>query len=370
MAYLTGPQISALSGALGTAYNLSRFDRLLLGRLNKVREDISLAGDYEGIRYEVIDLANREGWVTDLLTAARASNPGNSGLLAFEESLGLGAIAAPQKIGLEKIVRERSHFLDPSSFRERLGLLESWMCAIEIPGGGGTGVLVRPDIVLTNYHVIVPLLKGNASQSDVRCRFDYRATDGGGVVNAGIPVGLADDWDVRHSPYSEADTVADGQGWTTEELDFALVRLSSAPGEVPIGDRPEAQAPNRGWLRLPSDPAAMAQGDVLFVLQHPQDLDALPKAKLQRLKLSSGTVLGFVGNGLRMRHDATTLPGSSGSPCFNADLEPVALHHAGEPKSRLDYKGAFNQAIPLGEIASDLKKHGLESLLESNSNPD
>ena len=365
MAYLTGPQIKAFVEALGAAFGFARFDRLLLGRLNKNREDISLAGDYEGIRYDVVKLANNEGWVTDLLTAARASNPANAALLAFEELLGLGAIAASQKPKLEKIVRESSPLKDSAEFRERLGLLETWICAMEIPGGGGSGVLVGPDLVLTHYHVVAPLLKGEASPSDARCRLDYRATDGGDVVNAGVSIGLAADWDVHHSRYSQADTVADGQGWIAEELDFALVRLSSSPGEAPIGNQPEAEAPNRGWLRLPVNPAAMTQGDVLFVLQHPQDLDALPKAKLQRLKLSSGTVLGFVGNGLRMRHDATTLPGSSGSPCFNAALEPVALHHAGEKNSRLDYKGAYNQAIPLGEIAKYLKKHGLESLLDA-----
>ena len=38
--------------------------------------------------------------------------------------------------------------------------------------------------------------------------------------------------------------------------------------------------------------------------------------------------------------------GSSGSPCFNADLQLVALHHARDPQS----PPRWNQAIPMKKI--------------------
>lgn len=362
--YLDGPQIKSFVDALSQAFIPSRFDQLLLGRLNKPRFMITLAGDFVGILYDVIVTANNEGWALKLLDAARASNPSNSQLLAFEESLGLGAIAPSDKTNLEKVVNQRSTFNDPMSFRKRLGLLETWICAIEFPGGGGTGVLVGPDVILTNFHVIEPLVTGKANPANALCRFDYKAIPQGNTVNAGTSVALAADWDYHKSKYSLADLTVDGLGWTADELDFALVRLERAIGHEPIGTGAEIGAANRGWLSLSSAPPELAKNDVLFILQHPQDLQAWP-TKLQPMRLAAGIVMGFVGNGLRVRHDTRTLPGSSGSPCFNASLELVALHHAGEPNNRLDYKGTYNQAIPLTEIVKYLINNGLSNVLDT-----
>lgn len=361
--YLSGPQIRSFVDALASAYTPLRFDQLLLGRLNKVRVNITMQPDYISILFDVVGEANKEGWALGLLAAARASNPENAQLIVFEESLGLGVISTNQKTNLEKIVRDRSTFIDVMRFRQRLGHLENWVCAIETSVGGGTGFLIAPDVVLTNYHVIEPFVKGQASPADARCRFDYKALPGGAAVNSGLAVPLASGWDIKKSRYSAADLQVGGTEWTPDELDFALVRLADAVGEQPIGAKAEIGAPNRGWLPITSTPPDLAQDDVLFILQHPQDLQVLP-ARLQPMQLAAGNVIEFVGNGLRVRHDVLTLPGSSGSPCFNSSLELVALHHAGEPNSRLDYRGAYNQAIPLKEIVRYLNDHAGSGILD------
>lgn len=360
--YLSGRQIKSYVEALSAAFAPPRFAQLLLGRLDKPVHNISMAPDYISVLYDVVDTANREGWALRLLDAARASNPNNPQLLTLEESLGLGVIPVANKVSFEKIVNERSNFHDVLDFRTRLGLLESWLCAFEIPKSGGTGLLVGPDLVLTNYHVIEGILNGKVSPANVRCRFDYKALPDDETVNAGTAVELADNWDVVHTRYSEADTDPNNQAWGTDELDFAIVRLDRDIGNEPIGDKAEAQAPERQWLALPAEPVALAQNDILFILQHPQDLEAVG-TKLQPMQLATGIVMSFAGNGLRMRHDTRTLPGSSGSPVFNADLELAALHHAGEPNNRLDYHGAYNQAIPLGKITRYLKDNGHGALL-------
>ena len=360
--YLSGPQIKTFVEALSKAYTPNRFQQLLLGRLDRQLFNITLGPDYITQLYDVVMLANNEGWVIPLLDAARSSNPKNAHLLAFEETLGRGAVPAAAKVQLEKIVNERSAFQDVMAFRERLGLLEAWVCAFEIPNSGGTGVLVGPDLVLTNYHVIESVLSGKVSAANVRCRFDFKALSDGSAVNSGTAVGLADPWDVVHAPYSAADTQADGGQWSAGELDFALVRLADEVGNQPVGDKPEPQAPPRGWLRLPAAPVPLVADDVVLVLQHPQDLETA-RVKLQPMQLAVGTVMGFVGNGLRVRHNTRTLPGSSGSPVFNANLEIAALHHAGEPNNRLDYTGEYNQGIPLGEIVRFLKDQGCDDVL-------
>jgi hypothetical protein len=361
--YLNGMQIKDYVDALSKAFAPPRFDQMLQGRLDELRYNISLAEDYPSILFDVVNQANREGWALRLLDAARASSPANPQLLAFEESLGLGVIPVPAKLSFEKIVNERSNFHNVLDFRTRLGLLETWICAFEIPQSGGTGLLIGPDLVLTNYHVIEKILNGGVSRANVRCCFDYKAMPGGATVNQGTSVGIADDWDVVHAAYSRADTEPGNEAWGRDELDFAIVRLSRAVGNEPSGGQAELEAPARQWLPLPASPVVLAQNDIVFILQHPQDL-ASAVVKLQPMQLASGSVMSFVGNGLRLRHDARTLPGSSGSPIFNADLEITSLHHAGEPNNRLDYRGQYNQAIPLGEITRFLRDNGHEELLD------
>lgn len=90
---------------------------------------------------------------------------------------------------------------------------------------------------------------------------------------------------------------------------------------------------------------------MLWVYQHPQDL---PSRRLQPMKLSNGVVKGWVGKGIRLRHDARTLPGSSGSLCCDSELRVIALHHAGDPQDWPDYRGSYNQAIPIERIVADL----------------
>ena len=43
-------------------------------------------------------------------------------------------------------------------------------------------------------------------------------------------------------------------------------------------------------------------------------------------------VLRVNGNGTRVHYRTNTMPGSSGSPVLNRNLDLVALHHAGEPE--------------------------------------
>jgi V8-like Glu-specific endopeptidase len=56
------------------------------------------------------------------------------------------------------------------------------------------------------------------------------------------------------------------------------------------------------------------------------------------------------------------MPGSSGSPCFNANLELVALHHAGDPTVPWE-QPEWNQAIPVQNIVADLIAQGVDRKL-------
>jgi hypothetical protein len=78
-----------------------------------------------------------------------------------------------------------------------------------------------------------------------------------------------------------------------------------------------------------------------------------------QVALDSEGMLGPNGNGTRVRYTTTTQRGSSGSPCFSADWELIALHHAGDPNYPIKGKGAFNQGIPMSAIRGLLASHNL-----------
>lgn len=162
-------------------------------------------------------------------------------------------------------------------------------------------------------------------------------------------MGLAPIWLLDKSPSSPQDLVLNGEP-QPDELDYALVRLAKNVGELPIGTEDPA-APKRGWLSLPPDPSNAVGGDTLFVFQYPQDL---------RLQLAIGNLLHYSAGGTRMRHNARTLDGSSGSPCFDVDLTAIGLHHAGDPIYDPKHRPQYNQAIPLSQIVALMKQRGIE----------
>jgi hypothetical protein len=51
-----------------------------------------------------------------------------------------------------------------------------------------------------------------------------------------------------------------------------------------------------------------------------------------------------------------TLHGSSGAACFDANLDLVALHHAGDPRPDSNQLGRWNQAVPIRAIVAHLRR--------------
>ena len=118
--------------------------------------------------------------------------------------------------------------------------------------------MVGPDLCLTNYHVIRPLVyDGDAELAGTRLRFDYKRATDGTTVNEGICFSLADEWLVQARPPSAVDVQPDAGDRLpfADELDFALLRVKNAPGEAQIGRSDhETDAPIRGWVnRIGSD---------------------------------------------------------------------------------------------------------------------
>lgn len=262
---------------------------------------------------------------------------------------------------LEVGVNPLSQFRPGDDLARRADERASWTCAISIGDqGSGTGLLVGRDLVLTNYHVIEPLLRAPQLARVASCRFDFVEDPETGAELPGIRVPFAERWEGPSRPYSDLDLTGAETGFEPDKLDFALIRLAEPIGEAPVA-RGSYQRSSRGWLPLPSDPPLPRVGSPLFIWQHPAVPESLRTQKLvvMPMKCAPGAVLSILDAGLRLRHDVKTLHGSSGAACFDANFDLVALHHAGDPKLDADRLGKWNQAVPLQAIVAYLKRdHG------------
>jgi hypothetical protein len=112
---------------------------------------------------------------------------------------------------------------------------------------------------------------------------------------------------------------------------------------------------SRGHIRLSASAQPLQDGDPVIVLQHPQPPGMGAQMPIQ---LSIGTTQPSPYADRRVRHNARSHPGSSGSPLFSADLTMVALHHASDPVSQWE-PAVWNQAIPVRAILADLAGVGV-----------
>lgn len=305
----------ALLSAFPDAGSLRRMVQFGLDQNLDVIADTSKLSDAV---FELIQWAESRGKITKLIIAARNSNPDNPALRKVAEELHL----APDTSELESIVIPSVGFTDVEVWRVKMNRCELAVCRVEMPGGGfGTGFLIAPDVVVTNYHVVKNTILGVSDPKDVVLRFDYKTDESGTAVQLGQEYKLATDWLITSS--------------SPGDLDYALLRVDGKPGEAPVAG--QRGAPNRGWLAPQHHNFTI--GEPLIIIQHP---------RAQPLKVSAGGALDYQTSPPRILHSVSTLRGSSGSPCFTSDWTLVALHHAGTP--------SHNQAIPFSAILTELQK--------------
>lgn len=177
-------------------------------------------------------------------------------------------------------------------------------------------------------------------------RFDFKQTTAGQpVLRSKITECrlAASNWWIDGKPPSAKDWDAALGDAGMDELDYALLRLDLRIGDEPVGGATtDLKAAPRGWIEAKAIGIAPDVGEQVFLLQHPEG---------EPLRLSVGTISAYNGNQSRMRYNANSKDGSSGSPCFNADLQLVALHHAHDTQT----PPRWNQAVPMDAIVAHWK---------------
>jgi hypothetical protein len=358
---LTGSQSERLNSALLSLFGADSLERLLFFRLDVVLYNIVARGSTEDVVFSLVRKATQEGWLDDLLLTASEARPSHPVLEGLKTELGLGkSVKVADADALEAFVQGVGGLIDPEVFRTRLATAEAAVCRISYPRPdgrilGGTGFLVGPDMVMTNYHVMKYVVAGQVSPGAVTVLFDYKLDSNGNTVNTGHPAQLADEWCIDHSPNSATDLqpLPNVPDTPDDELDYALIRLGARIGCQPVPSNVPGKAvngaaggdPPRGWLTVPALPVSVAPNAPLLILQHPE-------VGMMKLAWDPNSVIAVNGSGTRIRHSTATLPGSSGSPCFDASFNVVALHHAGDPAETNEIPANYNQAIPMPAIVS------------------
>jgi hypothetical protein len=346
---VSGTVKEQLSKALLDAFRLPReLDRMALYVLD-VRLGEIAQGPRRNEAFDLIEWAESEGRLADLVRGAYLRKPGNPLLRRFHEeffSLVESQALHPQ---LEKIVVDSNPFHDVVWWRAQQEAHELRLCRIETGNKPmGTGFLVAPNVVLTNHHVVRDVIEGALPPEKVRLRFDFKRKADGISLTAGRLYSLAKEWLIDASPADSVDCEPEPKSRVPnpENLDHALLRVEGEPGLEVVGEGP------RGVIPIPQVPYAFTPGTALVILQHPD------KEPLQ-MAFDTEAILRVNGNGTRVTYRTNTLRGSSGSPCFNTRWELVALHHGGEPGTRATY----NEGIPISTLRAHLEKKGLLPLL-------
>lgn len=364
---LDGLKSGELYTALMDAFGAGNFQRIVLHRLNlEIYDFVPLNADRSEMVFETIERTNQLWRTDELIAAAREANPTNSVLHEFSQQFGLTSLKNDKPVQeYQRIVTETSSFLNPASWRTKLAEIENRVCRIEIQSNegliSGTGFLLGSNVVLTNYHVVEVVIKGekgettedglSAKRANVKCRFDYKRSADNTVLNKGVTYQLDADWLVDSSPSFPLDQLP-----PKDCLDYALLRLSGTPGKDIVGNMPSAAGAARGWIPVPQNPHEFKKDSPVFIMQH-------PKGSPLKLAFETNGVIELNENETRLKHRVNTEEGSSGSPCFSQNWDLVALHHSGDPDFTPENKPAYNEAIPIAAILDLMTGRGIDAHL-------
>lgn len=166
--------------------------------------------------------------------------------------------------------------------------------AIGVLRGYGTGFMVSPRLLLTNWHVLPTPDIAAVSIAE----FGFETRLGEGAPQAGAVFKLEP-----------------GKFFLAEEaLDYALVAVApSGSTGTRLGEF--------GFNRLSdNDTDLITKGQYANIIQH-------PSGQPKQFAFRQNEIVGKVDDFLQYRTD--TAPGSSGAPVFNDQWQVVALHHAG-----------------------------------------
>ena len=362
---IKGPEQAKLRKAILNEFSYLDFQLVLNDRLNQQLNNIAPPMvNFENQLAETIIWLNNRSWIPQLMSALTAERPDSEDFrnLSYQWEMLLPITylekpdAALSKSALESLVNSGPLF----NINVLIGGIvnnKRCVCRVKVIDDSGnarygTGFLVGEDMLLSNHHVFEPVIKNPALAAHVVCKFDYEVDASGNTINPGIDLHISDHNPVLSSSppcsfdlYGTPDVNVD---WPTDCLDYALVKMADRIGSLPYGlngDKTSSPtAATRGWVKKSTTPVTLFKGSNIIIIQYP---DRGP----MKIALGPRMIVGCDDNEMRVRYTVNTMEGSSGSPCFDADFNRIALHNMGD----LNYSAKYNQGIPADRIIADLQ---------------
>ena len=198
---------------------------------------------------------------------------------------------------LERIIGESQ--LSGIEFMERGLVAARSVARVEIRSVGrlvgfGSGVMISPELFMTNNHVIGD--EATAAASIIQFEYLNSATG----PREPLPFRLRPDrFFVTHA-----------------DLDFTIIAVEPVNADG-------IAVSSRGWCPLIPGSGKAIVSERVNIIQHPQ-------GERMQVSLRDNTVLAIVDDFIH--YQADTLRGSSGAPVLNDQWEMAALHHSGVPR--------------------------------------
>lgn len=291
--------------------------------------------------------------------------------LLFKEShrngmltLGLKHILGGRRLGddaaMQAFVNQYEPFLGSAAMMELLPRVGRAVCAVALGEPWdeirGSGFLIAPDAVITNYHVMKPYLDINPATGDIRqtvtgdnifLYFDYMFAPPPDVSQRGkghtsVCVNAARDWLLRARVELEGDGKKDSPTVVSNELDYVVIKL-----DRPVGKQSSRSSGGamRGWLPPPESIDMTMQRRIL-VFQHPEQAEQ---------QFDIGDYVQLDPSSTRVWYSVSTAHGSSGGAAVDTEGQLFALHNAAvEVKVPAAGDKRVNQGVRIDYIARDL----------------
>ncbi|WP_439402651.1 trypsin-like serine peptidase [Bradyrhizobium sp. DASA03068] len=245
------------------------------------------------------------------------------------------------------------------------------VCAIALgdPVNGlrGTGFLIGPDLVLTNFHVIREFLEitGEGEEQSIRakdgcneifCFFDYLSAprprvppDDARPHSSTMVKALRNGWLIRARNRLDNEGIFPYATQAHKRFDYAIIKLEREIGKAPSR---RSGGSMRGWLNLDSGVSFLDDvGSRIVVLQHPEGAEQLWDVGVYDKVDPSQTRIWYTVN---------TERGASGGPAVDRRGRLYALHNARVTNE--DGSSTMNQGVRIDLIFEDLKTAPVVSL--------
>lgn len=313
-------------------------------------------GDPEAFARRIVQEMNDVGKIPEAIGRLREQTHTNARLTVTLKSF-LRGDDLMTDAQLQGLINEYEPFVSSQKFAEYFPKVMRTVCAVALGNPSneivGSGFLIAPDLVMTNFHVLETFLdideatnkvKANGPGNQIFFFFDYLSAPAPDMPPTASPlVTAADDWLVYARASLQGDGTATCKPIKHNEYDYAIVRLARRVGALSVR---KGGGGRRGWLELPKEKIETLGERRILVFQHPE---AAPQ------QWDIGDFVQLDQTETRVRYSVSTAHGSSGGAALDSTGQLFALHNA-EVKTAPTAAGKkLNQGVRIDKIVEDLK---------------